>query len=195
MVKEHAEAAGWEVLVRQTQNPASDAQWLAQNQIKVAFPMVTPTVFLQIVRSPGGSIDQWAGVGITMGLNTVAKTACTANPDFDGAMFFSPVPGLNVIDQVDPEFRKAGGVDDIELLLWGVAKSVHEVFKKMPADDLSRQRFMSTLEHNVLDSRLYPALHHSPSNHMNAQGVHLLFANCDTQQYETPPDGLFRTSF
>lgn len=194
-MKELAEAEGWEVLVRQTQNGPSDASWLTQNQIKVAFPILAPSTFIQVVRSPGGSIDQWAGIGITMGLNTVANAACQGNPAYSGAMFFSPVPGLNVSGQVDPDFAKAGGKDDIHFLLWGVNKTLHEVFKKMSPADPSRQAFMKAMETNVIESKVFPTLRHTPTNHFGAQGVHVLIADCTKSQYVTPADGLHRTSF
>lgn len=194
-VKKLAEAQGWEVLVRQTQNGPSDASWLTQNQIKVAFPIMAPSTFIQIVRSPGGSIDQWAGLGITMGLNTVAQAACQGNPAYGGSMFFSPSPGLNVVPQLDPEFAKAGGEDDIHLLLWGVNKSIHEVFKKMSASDLSREGFQRAFESNVIESKVFPVLKHRPGNHFGAQDVHVLLADCTKAQYVTPPDGLHRSSF
>lgn len=194
-VKELAEAQGWEVLVRQTQNGPSDASWLTQNQVKVAFPIMSPSTFIQIVRSPGGSIDQWAGLGITMGLNTVATAACQGNAAYSGSMFFSPAPGLNVMPQVDPEFAKAGGEDDIHLLLWGVNKSIHGVFQKMSANDVSRQAFMRAFENNVIQSNVYPVIKHSAKNHFGAQDVNVLVADCAKAQYVTPPDGLHRSSF
>lgn len=194
-VAELGKAQGWEVLVRQFQNGPSDASWLTQNDIKVAFPIMAPSSFVQIVRSPGGTIDQWAGIGITMGLNTVASTACQGNPAYGGSMFFSPAPGLNVIDQLDPEFSKAGGTDDIHLLLWGVNKDIHAVFQKMQPGNLSRQAFIQALENNVIDTKVYPTLKHTPQNHFGAQDVHVLIANCQTSKYETPPDGMHRSSF
>ena len=194
-VAELGKAAGYEVLIRQFQNGPSDASWLTQNDIKVAFPIMAPSSFVQIVRSPGGTIDQWAGIGITMGLNTVASTACQGNPAYSGSMFFSPAPGLNVIDQLDPNFRKAGGTDDIHLLLWGLNKDIHAVFQKMQPGNLSRQAFIQAFENNVIDTKVYPVLKHTPQNHFGAQDVHVLIANCQTSQYETPPDGIHRSSF
>lgn len=194
-VAELAKAEGWEVLTRQYQNGPSDASWLTQNDIKVGFPIMAPSSFVQIVRSPGGSIDQWAGIGITMGLNTVASTACQGNPAYGGSMFFSPAPGLNVIDQLDPEFRKGGGTDDIHLLLWGLNKDIHAVFQRMQPNNLSRQAFVHAMETNVIDTKVYPVLKHTKGNHFGAQDVHVLIANCQNSQYETPPDGIHRSSF
>lgn len=194
-VEELAKAEGWDVRVRQFQNGPSDASWLTQNQIQVAFPIMAPSSFVQIVRSPGGTIDQWAGIGITMGLNTVANTACQGNPAYSGSMFFSPAPGLNVIDQLDPEFTKAGGKDDIHLLLWGLNKDIHAVFQKLQPNNLSRQAFIEALETNVIDTRVYPVLKHTPQNHFGAQDVHVLIADCAKGQYVTPPDGIHRSSF
>jgi hypothetical protein len=62
---------------------------------------MAPSQFVQIVRSPGGANPQWVGVGITMGLNTVASAACAGGTNYKGH-FLSPFPGLNVIDELDP---------------------------------------------------------------------------------------------
>lgn len=194
-VKEEAEKAGWEVLIRQTQAGVSDAQWLSQNSIEVAFPIMAPSQFVQIVTAPGGAIDQWAGIGITMGLNAVTSTICRGQPGYDGAMFFSPFPGLNQIDRLDPDFHRAGGEDDIQLALWGVNKSIHRVFQQLASNNLSRQAFMQALQSHVIKTNVYPELHHTPDDHFGAQSVHVLRADCSQQRNVTHDDGLFRSNF
>jgi branched-chain amino acid transport system substrate-binding protein len=186
-----AESRGYEILVRQTQNGPSDGQWLLQNQIETAFPLMAPSQWIQIVNAPGGAIDNWVGVGITMGLNSVATAGC---PAIDGAMFFSPYPGINQADRIDPDFRVAGGVDDIQFALWGISKVIDVVFERMEGN-LTRQAFVRALETNVIESGIYPTLRNTPENHFGADSVHMLVANCAQRRYETPDGGLFRTSF
>ena len=183
-VTKEAQAAGYEVLLRQAQNGPSDAQWLQQNGIETAFPIMAPSTFIQIVGAPGGAIKNWVGVGITMGLNTVANSACKASRNAFNGMFFSPFPGLDQINSIDPDFAKAGGKDDIELALWGLNKTIHQAFKKQ-GTNLTREAFVQAMESGDIRSGVYPDLAHSPDNHFGAQQVHALKADCGSGQYKT----------
>lgn len=186
--------AGYEVLVRQVQGAASDGQWLRQNAIETAYPIMAPGTWVQIARAPGGQIDNWVGMGITMGLNQIALAGCQGNPAFDGSMFFSPWPGLNTVGDVDPAFNEAGGGDDIQWGLWGVNKTLHEVFKRM-GDDLTRQSFVRTMESSPVASGVFPEQRHSADNHFGTNQVHVLQADCSRSQFVTPSGGLFQTGF
>ena len=137
------EQAGFDVLLRQHQNGPSDAQWLVANQVETAFPIMAPSAWVQIVNSPGGSIRHWVGMGPTMGLNSVANAAC---PAIDGARFFSPWSGLNVADELDPEWERAGRGDDIQWAAWTGYRGIHAVFELMGADGLTRESFVHVLE-------------------------------------------------
>ena len=46
----------------------------------------------------------WLGPGVTSGLNAVTNFGC---PAVETGEFFSPTPSLDVIDQLDPDFRTA----------------------------------------------------------------------------------------
>lgn len=193
-MQQRLQQAGYEPLVRQTQGGPSDGQWLRQNNIETAFPIMAPSDFLQIARAPGGQIDNWVGVGITMGLNQVANAGCQGNPAFDGSMFFSPFPGLNKVGATDPTYNQAGGGDDIQWALWGLNKTLHEVFKKM-GDNLTRGNFVRTLESQRIASGIFPEQRHSSSNHFGTNQVHVLQADCSRNQFVTPDGGLFKTGF
>jgi branched-chain amino acid transport system substrate-binding protein len=184
------EQAGFEVLQRQHQNGPSDAQWLVANQIETAFPIMAPSAWVQIVNSPGGSIDHWVGMGPTMGLNSVASAAC---PAIDGARFFSPWSGLNVADELDPEWARAGRGDDIQWAAWTGYRGIHEVLNLMGADGLTRENFVHVLENNVISTGVGPDQRHSRDNHFGVNQAHLLVANCSAREFQTPPDGLFRS--
>lgn len=181
---------GLESKVIMFQNGPSSAQ--AVSGFETAFAIMSPSDFVAVVRSPGGDRPQWVGVGITMGLNTVARTACSGT-NYRG-MFLSPFPGLNVIDQLDGEFRKAGGEGDIELALWGLNKNLHEVFKRLEGD-ITRSRFVRALEASAIETNVFPALKHSSDNHFGATSAHVLEANCSSGRYETPDGGTFVTGF
>jgi branched-chain amino acid transport system substrate-binding protein len=182
---------GMETQVIQFQNGPSTAQ--AVSQFKTAFVIMAPSQFVQIVRSPGGSNPQWAGVGITMGLNTVANAACAGGTNYKGH-FLSPFPGLNAIGSLDGEFSKAGGEDDIQLALWGLNKYIHETLKKL-GGNIGRAAFVNALETNEIKTNVYPATKHTKQNHFGASTAHLLVANCSKGQYETPQGGTFVSGF
>ena len=183
-MQQAAGKAGYKVLVRQISSAASDATWLRTEQIEVAFPIMAPSAFVQIVGADQRSGMTWVGAGITMGLNTVANAACGSSRGNYKGMFLSPFPGLDVIDRLDPEFRKAGGRDDIELALWGLNKTIHQVIVKS-GKNLSRQSFVQALENNQIKSGVYPDLRHSSSNHFGATSMHALISDCGSGTYKT----------
>lgn len=196
-VKAEAERAGLEVVVIQHQDANSDASRMSEAGLQTVFPIMAPSDFVAAVIAPGGGDRQYAGIGITMGLNSVTNAICIRERGYR-AMFFSPFPGLNQIDKLDPAFNEAsGGGDDIELALWGLNKSMHEVFKKLTPQTLHRQGFVQALQSNVIATNVYPELRHTPDNHFGAQSVHVLVAQCSGNggTNVTPDDGLFRNSF
>jgi branched-chain amino acid transport system substrate-binding protein len=182
-----AKAAGYEVLVHQVSNAPSAAQWLAQNQIEVAFPIMAPSLWVQIVNSPGGSIKQWIGVGPTMGLNSVASASC---PSIDGAVFFSSWSGLNQTDKLDPGFRRAGGGDDIMWASWGQNKAMATVFEGV-GPNLTREAFINYLRTNEVKTGVVPTLRHSAENNFGVSEQHMLVADCGKREFVTPDEGLF----
>lgn len=186
------QSKGYETQIIQYQNGPSTAQ--AVSGFETAFPLMAPSDFVQIVRSPGGDNPKWVGMGITMGLNTVANAACRGT-GYEG-MFLSPFPGLNVIDDLDPDFNRAsGGGDDIELALWGLNKSMHEVFKAMGENNLHRQGFVQALENNRIETNVYPAANHSSENHFGTSTAHVLETDCANGRYITPSGGTFVDGF
>jgi branched-chain amino acid transport system substrate-binding protein len=191
---EELERRGLEPVLVPFSNGPSTAQTVSSYE--TAFVMMAPSQFVQILRSPGGNRPFWTGVGIMMGLNTVTSAACQGENSYRG-MHLSPFPGLNVIDELDPEFAKAGGRGDIELALWGLNKSLHELLKRL-GDDPTRSGLVRTLQEThrqPLRTGVYPDLRHSPDNHFGATSAHVLEVNCGTGQHETPRDGMFRDSF
>jgi ABC-type branched-subunit amino acid transport system substrate-binding protein len=191
--KQAAQQAGFQVKEQKlSKDPSSTelataAQFLTQNQIEVAYPLMAPSDWIGIAKQPAARNTKWAGVGITMGLNQVAGVAC---PEIDGAMFFSPWPGLNLAKQVDQRFP---GGDDIVWGLWGLNKTIHQAFKKM-GDNLTREAFIAAME-GPIKSGVYPDLANTAQNHFGAQQVHVLNADCGPKQFVSGRDDLFKTGF
>jgi branched-chain amino acid transport system substrate-binding protein len=83
--------------------------------------LVSPTFFIQLAQAAVNQQykPQYVGYGLTKGLDTVANVACKNNSSIQNARFLSPFPAYFDSNRFDPEFRKAGGTDDIMFGLWG----------------------------------------------------------------------------
>jgi hypothetical protein len=159
----------------------------------VVYPLVAPTYYLEMAAAAKCQ-PQYAGVGVTQGLDTVAATGCRAGNSTANAVFFSPAPAFADSNDYDPEFRKAGGTDDIMFLLWGVAKSLHQLFE-MVGPGISRESFIAETETATLHSGVYPDIEYSPDNRFGAKQVHVLKVVCtgDSGHHETIE--AFKSSF
>lgn len=168
---------------------------------EVVYFLSSPTTFLNIAAASAGQgyRPQWIGPGLTSGLNTVAQVGCSAANSVDKAIFFSPFPQLDVIDDLDPQFRPAfgkhvgGEPDDLAVALWGLNKTVHQLFLGA-GEGVTRQSFVQSLEGGKpFETNVYPPLQFSAQNHFGAKSVHVLQADCGSQTYKTI--GQFVTGF
>ena len=166
---------------------------MASSGAEVVYFLSSPTTFLNIAAAAAGQNyrPQWIGPGLTSGLNTVAEIGCRAANSVDKAIFFSPFPQLDVIDQLDPKFRPAyqkyagDDPDDLGLALWGLNKTVHQMFLGA-GEAVTRQSFVQSLEGGTAyKTNVYPSLQYSPQNHLGANTVHVLQADCASASYKT----------
>jgi len=128
----------------------------------------------------------FVGPGLTNGLNIVATAGC---PTIDGALFYSPFPGLDRIDQMDPTFRPAyrqknnAEPDDLAIAVWGLEKLVGQMLQAT-GKQLSRESFMSTIARTkAFNTGVYPATNFS--SRFGGTAMHLLEADCGSRQYRT----------
>lgn len=171
------------------------AQALSGADAQVVYILTAPTHYVQLTaRLLPSYRPWWIGAGISMGLNAVLETGCgTSNNAIEKGLFLSPFPGIDKIDALDPNYKKAyrernGGdePDDLGIALWGLNKTLHEMFKAA-GKNLTRQNFISTASNGSFKTNVFPALKFTPNNHFGASQVHLLKANCqkDPPQYAT----------
>lgn len=170
---------------------AGDAQSVAtqlnQAGIKNVYVLTSPSWFIQLANAAAqqGYKPQWVGVGITMGLDTVANVACRNQNSVDGARFFHPVPAFIDSSRFDPAFRQAGGTDDIMFGLWGGAKATGALLS-LPGKDLTRERFVYFAERaQNLKTGVLPPLSFSTTDHFGGSAMHLLRAVCSQNRYVT----------
>jgi branched-chain amino acid transport system substrate-binding protein len=128
----------------------------------------------------------FVGPGLTNGLNIVATAGC---PTINNAMFYSPFPGLDKIDQMDPTFRPAyrqkngSEPDDLAIAVWGLEKLVGQMLQAT-GKQLSREGFMGTVAKvKSFNTGVYPTTNFS--SRFGGTAMHLLQADCGRQQFRT----------
>ncbi|MGH7317878.1 MAG: hypothetical protein ACREJS_16650, partial [Candidatus Rokuibacteriota bacterium] len=126
-----------------------------------------------------------------MGLDTVARTACGGNNAIQGAEFLNPFPAYFNSNQYDPDFRRAGGEDDIQFGLWGTSKGIVDLLRR-PGPGLTRERFVYYAERASANTGVQPPVRYSPNDHFGGTGMHLNRANCGAGRWETITRGATR---
>jgi branched-chain amino acid transport system substrate-binding protein len=166
------------------------ANGLRTSGAQIVYIITSPQSFVNvaIAASGQGYTPRWIGPGLTSGLNLVAQIGC---PGIGQANFLSPFPQLDVIDRLDPDFRAAyarfggGNPDDLGLGLWGLNKSLGQLFLAA-GKDMSRQSFVRTIESGkAFSTNVYPAVQFSASNHFGAKTAHMLQADCGSRTFKT----------
>lgn len=193
-----AEEADIDLVVDDTINKtASEAEALSEIRklkaagAEVVYLLSSPLVYLGLATSARNQSYEptFIGPGITSGLDTVLTFGC---PSVGNGEFFSPFPGLDVIDDLDadylPAYEEFGGgqpADDIGIALWGLNKSIKLMFEAT-GDDLGRAKLMNTIEsEDGFASNVYPPVQYSPEQHFGGTGAQLLRADCASKRYQT----------
>ena len=165
---------------------------LARAGAEVVYVLTSPVVFLLFTKSVRGQLGydpDLVGPGVTNGLNLVATVGC---PDVAKAKFLSPFPQLDVIDSLDPDYRRAyrqyvtnsnpqQQPDDIGIALWGLSKVIRLMLEAGAGSGpaLSRESLVAgVVSGRELRTNVFPPLRFSPTNHFGAAQAHLLQADC-----------------
>ena len=175
---------------------ASEAEALSEiNKLKqagaeVVFLLSSPLVFLGLASSARNQNydPTFVGPGITSGLNAVMTFGC---PAVGNSQFFSPFPGLDVINELDPDYLQAyarfgngAKADDIGIALWGLNKTIGLMFQATPK--LGRAALMDTIEKTKsFASEVYPPVAYTPKQHFGGTGAQQLKADCTAKQFTT----------
>jgi ABC-type branched-subunit amino acid transport system substrate-binding protein len=170
----------------------SVVQSLKDSGVKAVLLLSSPVVFIGLANQGvnQGFSPIWLGPGITSGLNAVTSFGC---PAVDTGVFLSPTPNLDVIDQLDPDFKTAyqqfapldAPADDIGLQLWSLNKAL-ALMLEATGPDLGRAAFMNTLVTTpAFDNGIYSPVKFTADDHFGGTGAHVLEANCATKQFDT----------
>ncbi|MDQ4124255.1 MAG: ABC transporter substrate-binding protein, partial [Actinomycetota bacterium] len=165
---------------------ATVATDLCQQQIKNVNVLTSPTFFIQLANEAERQCDiQWVGVGLTMTIDTVASVACRNRSSINNAKFLSPFPAYVDSNRFDPNFRKAGGTDDIMFGLWGMSKILHQMLLE-PGKNLTRERFMYHVQNmGKISTGVLPPVQFSPTDHFGGSEMHLNRADCSRNVWTT----------
>ena len=182
-------------------HPKGNDSWITtfssemrSNGVQVLFVLSAPADYIRFAQQSNGQgfRPQYVGVGISKGLNAVLGSGC---PHVNGGVFFSPFPGLDWAQGNLPEFFAAGqrfGVptDDLALALWSLNAVIHEAFKRYEAvygsTKLTREDFVKMLElQEGIKTKVAPQLSYTPDDHFGASQVHVLQADCGSEQHRT----------
>jgi branched-chain amino acid transport system substrate-binding protein len=196
---EAADAAGlgipFQTRLNKDASPAESAtvvQQLKEAGAEAVILLSSPVVFV-LGLAPAAANQSyapvWIGPGITNGLNAVTAIGC---PSVATSEFFSPVPGLDLIDSLDPDFTTAypqfadgATADDVGLQLWSLNKALALMFEAT-GPELGRAAFMNTLVATPsFDNGSYPPVQFTVDDHFGGTGAHLLQADCDRKQFVT----------
>ena len=180
-------------------HPKGDTSWynsfgneLKSNGVQVVYILTSPVDYIRFAQQNNDAGFQYVGVGVTMGLNAVLGSGC---PDVDKGIFFSPFPGIDYAREHMPEMFQAAQEfylpvpDDLAISLWGIAQGQHELFKRYEAaygTDLTREDFRDLVEHSgSIKTSAFPELNYTPQDHFGAKQVHVVQADCSSEEYKT----------
>ena len=168
-----------------TSDAATIGTAICQSQAKAVVWNASPSTLLNVSKSMPCRVT-FLGPGLTNGLNVVAQVGC---PNIDGAQFYSPFPGMDVMRQ-DSQFVQAyrdkndgANPDDIGAAIYGIEKLVGSMLQAT-GKNLSRQSFMSTIASvKSFNTGVYPTTNFS--SRLGGTAMHLLKADCGKQEYVT----------
>lgn len=185
-------------------------QRLKQGGFDVVYVLTSPTNWLSILRVSEGQqyAPRWVGVGLTMGINTVATTACgQSGNSFANSLFLNP--WFSVDSPNSRQFGEGWGGDykdhDIAFGLWGISIAEHAMLEKV-GKDITRSKFISQIGEakglkapdttkvgEILD--VFTQLSFSPKNHMGGNQAHLLYGACPEGRWLDVPGKQFVSGF
>lgn len=154
----------------------------------VVFVLTSPTFYLEMAAA-SGCRPQYVGVGVSMGLDQVASTGCSAAGSTEGARFFNPTPAFADAGEYDADFlaaADAAGVeaDDVTWMMWGQSKVLHQMLDKA-GEKLDRGAFLDAVAGQKFSTGVFPDLNYS-DDPFGATQVSVLRNVCDGGgHYET----------
>ncbi|THV38697.1 ABC transporter substrate-binding protein [Glycomyces buryatensis] len=125
------------------------------------FVLTSPTFYLEMAAA-AGCRPQYAGVGVSMGIDQVAETGCSAAGSTEGAVFFNPTPAFADAAEYDADFLSAAdqaGVepDDVMWMMWGQSKVLHQMLEQA-GESPDRGTFLDGVAGQKFSTGVFPDL-------------------------------------
>lgn len=184
-------AAGEEVTVLRTPTTGADAGTVAnqlrEGQFESVYYLGQPLFFVELTGRVGcpAYCPQWAGVGVSMGANSIGAQACNVTGRAYKGEFLSPYPGLDKAAELAPgvSFK-----DDVEFSTYGSMQVLNQMLNAVPGPSFTREAFTGAASGRIFPGRIFPKLDFSRSRFGGTQ-AYALRMDCRQGQHVTA--GLF----
>ncbi len=180
-------AAGEPVKVIRTPKSGGDANGVA-NQLRAdglesVYFLGQPLFFIQLVNATGcpAYCPQWAGVGVSMGVNSVHGLACQGSANGYKGEFLSPYPGLDQASAIFPGVRFA---DDIEFGIYLTMAGIEQYLLATPGPSFTRESFIAGVQGKRFTPKgLFPS--DFSKGRFGGTGAYALKSDCTGQRRYT----------
>lgn len=181
------QAAGQKVKVFRTPKSGADsttvANQLREGQFGSVFFLGQPLFFIELAGKVGcpAYCPQWAGVGVSMGVNSVHGLACRGTGNGYKGEFLSPYPGLDMAAKLAPGVKFA---DDIEFSIYGTSMLLEQMLNTMPEGNFTRESFLAGIKGKTFKEGIFPTVTFA-NGRFGGTGAYALKSNCQAGQYGT----------
>ena len=178
--------AGQKATVIRTPKSGADSTTVANRLREGGFESVyflgQPLFFIELVGKAGcpAYCPQWAGVGVSMGVNSVHNLACNGSRGGYKGEFLSPYPGLDMAPKLAPgvQFK-----DDIEFSIYGSSQILEQMLQAVPGPSFSRESFIAAVQGKTFKGGIFPNLTYT-NGRFGGTGAYALKSDC-SKVYKT----------
>ncbi len=179
--------AGQKATVIRTPKTGADsttvANQLREGQFESVYFLGQPLFFIELVGKVGcpAYCPQWAGVGVSMGVNSVHGLACRGAGNQYKGEFLSPYPGLDMASKLAPgvSFK-----DDIEFSIYGSSQILEQMLLTVPGKSFTRESFISSVQGKTFKGGIFPGLTFT-NGRFGGTAAYALKSDCAKGVYKT----------
>lgn len=179
--------AGQPVTVIRTPKTGGDStavtNQLREAQLQSVYFLGQPTFFVELVGKAGcpAYCPQWAGVGVSMGTNSIGSLACRGSGNQYKGEFLSPAPGLDQASKLAPGVQFA---DDIEFGIYATMQVLEQMLNAVPGPSFTRESFIKAVEGKTFQGAILPKSDFT-KGHFGGTAAYALKMNCGSGQHVT----------
>ena len=142
-----------------------------------------PTFFINLVGATGcpAYCPQWAGVGVSMGTNSIGSLACRGSGNQYKGEFLSPIPALDRAAALAPGVTFA---DDIEFGIYGTMQVIEKMLQAVPGESFTRESFLAAITGKTFTGPITGTTTFA-KGHFGGTAAYALRMNCGKGQHTT----------